>query len=574
MEVTMEYDLKIVGARIIDGSGAPAFDGAVGVRDGRIVAVGDAPGDAAEVIDAAGAVVSPGFIDTHTHYDAQVFWDRMLSPSVYHGVTTVLSGNCGFTLAPLTGQQEDTDYLMAMLARVEGMPLATLNASINPTWTTFGEFLDKIDGSIAINTAFLVGHSALRRIVMGDRAVGHEATAEEIAAMADLLRRSLAEGGAGFSTSMGIAHSDHEGQPVPSRWATVDEILELSAVVKDYPGTWLEFNPPSGTTERNEISTAMSLAGQRSVNWNAVIVRSYRRDMLDAQLEVGRYAAERGAKVYGLVPAVPIKNVINLRTGIQIDLLEGWSDFLHLPDEEKLVALADPEVRARLRAGAASGPKVSLPADFGVVRIEYVRSAKNARWIGSTLREYADHQGKEIFDALFDLAIEEQLWLSFSPPGLGEDEESWAMRPDVWRDEHCLLGGSDAGAHLDTINTFALSTQLLGEGVRTRGLMPLEEAVRRITSLPCQAFGLTGRGLIENGAAADLVIFDPSTIDCGPMSMRTDLPGGEARLYADAVGVHHVIVNGVPVAANNKPTGRVGGKVLRSGSDTHTVPLI
>jgi N-acyl-D-aspartate/D-glutamate deacylase len=196
-----DYDLKIINAAIVDGSGAPRFKGEIGVKDGRIVAVGKADGVAGEVIDANGAVVSPGFIDCHTHYDAQVFWDPMISPSVYHGVTTVLSGNCGFTLAPLSGRKADTEYLLAMLAQVEGMPLKSLEAAITPTWRTFGEYLDRIDDGLAVNMAFLVGHSALRRHVMGERAVGHEATPEDIKAMAALLRQSLTEGGAGFSTT-------------------------------------------------------------------------------------------------------------------------------------------------------------------------------------------------------------------------------------------------------------------------------------------------------------------------------------------------------------------------------------
>lgn len=233
----MDYDLKITGGRIIDGTGAPAFAGDVAVKDGLIVALGTIAGDASETIDAAGAIVAPGFIDCHTHYDAQAFWDPMLSPSVYHGVTTVLAGNCGFTLAPLSGLQDDADYLLAMLSRVEGMPLASLEAAIKPSWTSFGGYLDTIDGKLAINTAFLVGHSALRRTVMGERAVGHEASDEELELMKALLRKSLEEGGCGFSTTASITHSDHNGDPVPSRWASDEETVALAEVVRDFPGT-------------------------------------------------------------------------------------------------------------------------------------------------------------------------------------------------------------------------------------------------------------------------------------------------------------------------------------------------
>lgn len=573
----MDYDLKIVGADIIDGSGAPRYAGEIGVKDGRIAAIGKVDGEARETIDAEGAVVAPGFIDCHTHYDAQAFWDPMLSPSVFHGVTTVLAGNCGFTLAPLSGRKEDIDYLLAMLSRVEGMPLASLEAALRPDWRSFGEYLDAIDGKLAINTAFLVGHSALRRHVMGARAVGHEASVAEVEAMVALLRQSLAEGGCGFSSTASITHSDHNGDPVPSRWASDEETVALAGALRDFPGTWLELLPPFGgpnPDRRLTLPTEMSLAAQRPLNWNVIVVRSEARDLLESQLELGRYAARQGAKVYGLVPVVPIKSVINFRTGLQLELFDGWHDFIHAPHAEKIAIMKDPEQRKRLLAGAeASYQHTGLPKDFGSFRIEHLESERNASWIGRSIQEYAEATGKTPFDALFDLAIEEDLWLSIGPPGIGADEESWQLRGEVWRDENCLIGASDAGAHLDAINTFAISTQLLGEAVRTRGIFTLEEGVQRITSHLADRFGLNGRGRIEVGAAADLVVFDPDTIDCGPIAMRNDLPGGEKRLYADAVGVQHVIVNGVPVARDNVPTGRMGGKVLRSGKDTYTVPL-
>lgn len=571
----MEYDLKIIDAVIVDGSGGSRFAGEIGVKDGRIVAVGKADGDAREVLDAKGAVVSPGFIDCHTHYDAQVFWDPLISPSVYHGVTTVLSGNCGFTLAPLSGRKEDTDYLLAMLAQVEGMPLKSLESAIEPSWNSFGEYLDRVDDGLAVNMAFLVGHSTLRRYVMGERAIGHEATAEEIEAMASLLRKSLAEGGAGFSTTRSYSHSDHNGDPVPSRWATDEEVLALAAVVSEFPGTWLELLPPLHEPQHSyEISTAMSLAGQRAVNWNVIVVTSQSPERLAAQMRMGTFAAERGARVYGLVQAVPMKNVINFRTGIQLELLDSWGSFIHLDHDEKLAAMRDPARRRELEeAKDASFQRSGLPKDFGLFLVEHLASEKNAGWIGKTIAEYAEATGKSSFDALFDLAIEENLQFSFSPPAMGADEEAWKIRADIWQDEHCLIGASDAGAHLDAINTFAVATQLLGEGVRRRNILSLEDGVRRITSHLADVFGLKDRGRIAPGAAADLVIFDPDEIDCGPITMRHDLPGEETRLYADAIGIHHVIVNGVPVAAGNVPTGRTGGRILRSGKDTYTVPL-
>lgn len=571
-------DLAIRNATIVDGTGAARFSGDVGVADGRIVAVGKVEGKAKEEIDAGGAVVAPGFIDCHTHYDAQICWDDMLSPSVYHGVTTALAGNCGLTLAPLSGRPEDVDYLLGMLSNVEGMPVGALKAAVKPTWRSFGDFLDQFDGKLAINTAFMVGHSALRRYVMGERAVGNEATPDEVAAMTALLRQSLAEGGVGFSTGTSISHSDHNGDPIPSRWATEDEIMTLARQVRDFPGTFVEVVPGIGPCGEKEyrLVTEMSLAAQRPLNWNAIFIDKSRTEMVESQLEMGRYAASRGAKVFGLAPGGPVNAYMNFRSGFTFDMVEGWKPFLRLSHAEKIAAMKDPAYRARLEAGANSpnNPTPALAAAsidrFFVVD---VRTEKNARWRGRLIKDYAAEHGLSTFDGLFQLAVEEDLWLIWSAPALGGDEESWEMRKRVWNDEHVLLGGSDAGAHLDLFSTFALTTQVLGEAVRGRGMLTLEDGVRRVTSELADAFGIKDRGRIAVGACADLVVFDPDTVDCGPIAMRDDLPNGESRLYGDSIGIHHVIVNGVPVAQGNQPTGRKGGRMLRSGTDFYTVGL-
>jgi N-acyl-D-aspartate/D-glutamate deacylase len=572
-------DLALRNATLIDGTGKARFHGDLGVSDGRIVAIGEVPGRAVEEIDVGGAVVAPGFIDVHTHYDAQVFWDPMLSPSVYHGVTTVLAGNCGFTLAPLSGRKEDSDYLLGMLARVEGMPLPSLEAGLDPTWKTFGEFLERLDGKIAVNMAFMVGHSTLRRHVMGERAVGHEATAEEIQAMCALLRQSLAEGGTGFSTTMGRAHFDQYGQPVPSRWSTREEMLALASVVSEFPGTWTEMilgGNGAFTEEQYELATQVSVAAQRPLNWNLLLINSGDRAAIERQLHVSDYAAARGGKVYGLVAATPMKLLVNFKSGQVLDMIDGWAEFLLLPEAWKLAILRDPKARARLRETAAQCKNTLMGGAllrFGEYTIEDLRSERNALWKGKRVAEYAETLGVDPLEALLVLAGEEELWLSVSLPVAGEGDDAWALRAAAWRDDRCIIGGSDAGAHVDMSNTFALSTQLLGEGVRVRGLLTLEDAVRRITSLPAERFGLKDRGRLALGAIADLVVFDPDTLDCGPIKLRNDLPQAEPRLYAEAVGVHHVIVGGVPVARDNQPTGRLGGKVLRSGRDTVTAPI-
>jgi N-acyl-D-aspartate/D-glutamate deacylase len=278
--------------------------------------------------------------------------------------------------------------------------------------------------------------------------------------------------------------------------------------------------------------------------------------------------------VFGLSPAGALKGFLNFRSGFTFAMLEGWKDFLQMSDQQKVAALRDPATRARLKAGAES-PNNPVQGFRGIENyiIEDVRSEKNARWKQRTIGEYAAEQGQAPFEALMSLAAEEELGLVFAAPEFGADDQSWSVRKEVWDGGHVLIGASDAGAHLDMINTFAITTQLLGEAVRRRGAYTLEEGVWRMTGELADAFGLRDRGRIEQGAIADLVVFDPDTVDCGPIAMRSDLPGEESRLYADAVGIQHVIVGGVPVAQDNQPTGRVGGRMLRSGRDTYTVPM-
>ena len=571
-------DLILRNGKILDGTGRQAFEGDVYIKDGRIESVGAVDASGARVIDVQGATIAPGFIDVHTHFDAQAFWDPLLTPSIFHGVTTAIAGNCGFTLAPLSDDPDDADYLLRMLARVEGMPLKTLRASVKPDWRTFGQYLDRLDGTLALNTIFMVGHSAMRRTVMGKRAVGEKATEEDIEKMCALLDQSLAEGGAGFSTTISMAHNDYEGQPVPSRAASHDEILRLCAVLRDHPGTWLEIvnGKFDFTDEDCALLTDMSLAAQRPLNWNLITIFSEAKHQRESQLRASDYARERGAAVYGLVPSVSPRIILNFISGFVLDVIPEWAAVLALPHDEKRAALADPAVRTKLKDGATRMEAEFLHrlfADWGALEITSVTSEKNQKWAGHLLSDYADAGGKDALDALFDLAVEEDLYFSFTPPPGGEDEESWKLRAETWCDDRAIIGASDAGAHLDMINTFAFSTQLLGNGVRNKKLISLEEAVRRITSVPAERFGLKNRGRIEPGMIADITVFRPEDIDCGPISMRDDLPEGQSRLYADAVGVDHVIVNGEIVVEFGKPTGNIPGRVLRSGKDTESVAL-
>ncbi len=569
------FDCLITGGSVIDGTGAERRRADVAIQNGRIAAIGRPGGEARRTLDASGAIVAPGFVDIHTHYDAQAFWDPTLSPSPIHGVTTVVGGNCGFSIAPLV--EEAGDYLKRMLARVEGMPLESLERGVPWDWRSFGDYLDRLEDRLAINAGFLVGHSALRRVVMGADAVGKQATADQLEAMTELLRRSVREGGLGFSSSWARTHNDGDGNPVPSRFATREELLALCAAIRDLPGTALEFLPGIGAFEPEirDLMTSMSLAANRPLNWNVLGVSSFGKKTTDNQLAASDHAAEHGAKVVALTPSQVMSLRINLVSGFIFDAFPGWAAVIALPLEERKKALADPSVRERLRVGAASeeaGPIRALAVWENMV-IDETFSESNRALRGRRLGEIADEQGKSAFDTMLDLALSEDLRTSFLPHIPGDDDESWKLRGEVWRDPRTLIGASDAGAHLDMINTFTCSTSLLGPGVREKGLLSFEEAVQQLTSLPAELYGIRDRGRLAEGCFADVVIFDPECVGPGPIHTRRDLPAGASRLYAEAEGIEHVLVNGVEVVNGKDITDARPGTILRSGRDTDTVEV-
>jgi N-acyl-D-aspartate/D-glutamate deacylase len=564
-------DTKLIGGMVADGTGSPLRRADIAVRDGRVVGVGDIDEPARRVIDASDLVVAPGFIDVHTHYDAQAFWDSTLSPSPLHGVTTVIGGNCGFSIAPL--DPADGNYLMRMLARVEGMPLEALEKGVPWDWTTTAEYLDRLDGTLTPNTGFLVGHSAIRRAVMHGEAVGHAATPQQVLAMQQLLHDGLAAGGMGFSSTWSRTHNDHNGDPVPSRHATRDELLALCAVVTEHPGTTLEFIPgvaPFGD-DLFDLMAAMSRTADRPINWNVLQVYGRNAESVDQQLAGSDLAAERGGRVVALTLPDSLRSWLNFKSGFLLDILNGWEHLMALPDSEKLAMLRDPVGRLEMdrQAQLTDGTARSI-AHWASYRVEEsgVEGAK-----GRMVGELATNQGRGAWDVLADLVVADELRTVISKPDPGQDDASWEKRVSVWRDPRALVGASDAGAHLDMIDSFSYATTLLARTVRERNLLPLEEAVQLLTDAPARLYGIRDRGRIRPGAHADLVVFDPTTIGPAPIEMRYDLPGGAGRIYGGAEGVALVLVAGVEVVTGGEFTDARPGRVLRSGRDTDTVTV-
>ncbi len=564
-------DVIIRGGEVVDGSGAPRRRADVAIEGDRIVEIGRVDATAGTEIDATNRIVCPGFIDVHTHLDAQVFWDTTLSPSPLHGVTSVIGGNCGFTIAPLSDDPADGDYLMRMLSRVEGMPLESLQAGVPWNWTTTGEYLDSFD-DLAVNAGFKVGHSALRRVVMGDDAVRREATPDEVTAMQALLRAGLEAGAIGFSSSWARTHNDPMGNMVPSRYASRDELIELARVCCEFEGTALEFIPCIGAFDdwAAELMADMSVAAQSPLNWNVLNVAAKLRDEAGEKLAASDVAAAKGGRVVALTVPMDLDLRLSFAGGFILDALPDWEQVMLLPKAEKMAVLADPEQRRRLDDLAQQEGPLRPVAHWAKKVIFDVVSPDNAQYRGRTVGEIAEEEGKTPFDALVDIALTDELATSFGNPVRDVPRADWETRLEVWRDHRAVIGASDAGAHLDVFLTANYATTMLQHAVRDHSLLPIEEAIHLLTDVPAQLYGLRDRGRIEPGLLADLVVLDETTVGSGETRTRVDLPADAPRLYADAVGIDHVLCNGVPIVRNGRFTDARPGTRLRSGRDTRS----
>ncbi|MBM3671845.1 MAG: amidohydrolase family protein [Actinobacteria bacterium] len=568
-------DLLIRGGTVVDGTGATGRRADVGVRAGRIVAVGDIDDEASETVDATDLVVTPGFVDPHTHYDAQLFWDPGATSSSMHGVTTILGGNCGFTLAPLDAR--DADYTRRMMAKVEGMPLKALEDGVPWSWSSFAEYLSALDGNIGVNAGFLVGHCAIRRKVMGAEAVEREATDDEVATMTALLAECIDAGGLGFSTTLSFTHSDGDGRPVASRVASSDEVLALCAAVRAHEGTTLEYVTDGCLRgfrpDEVDLMAEMSLAARRPLNWNVLTIDSKEPDRYREQLAANANAAARGGRSVALTMPVLIEMNMSFLNYCALFMLPDWASVMNLPVPERMAKLRDPEVRRFLDESARS-PEAGVIArltSWGRYMLGDTYSAANEGLKGRRIDDLAKERGNGVFDTLLDVVLEDDLRTVLWPLPTDSDDESWQLRKDAWARDDVLLGGSDAGAHLDRMCGAPYTSRFLADCIRGRRLVPLERAVQMITQAPAELFGLRDRGVLAEGAYADLVVFDADTIDMEDVTLVYDLPGGEKRLAAGSKGVERVYVNGRAIVADGAATGELPGQVLRSGRDTRTV---
>jgi len=561
-------DYVISGARVVDGTGAPARRADVGIRGDRIVEVGAIDEPAAQRLDATDLVVAPGFVDPHTHYDAQLFWDPIATPSSWHGVTSVIGGNCGFTLAPL--RERDADYTRRMMAQVEGMPLAALEGGVPWTWERFGEYLDALEGRLGVNAGFMVGHCAVRRYVMGDD-FAREATAQELEQIAQVFEESVAAGGLGLSATRSSTHVDGDGNPVPSRWASEEEVLRLCEITGRYDGTSLELIT-QGCLDRFsdaevELITRMSSVAHRPLNWNVLSAAAADPGKIDHQLVPSALARRQGGRVVALTMPIFADNNMSFLTFCALWLIPGWRDVLATDVPEKIRRLKDPQVRARMMESAAGHPLGRL-ANFGEYVIGDVFSEENEPYRDRKVADIAAERGQDPFTTIVDIVAADELRTVLWPLPGADGDADWELRRQLWQHEDVLIGGSDAGAHLDRMLGSPYPTRFLADSLRGRQLVPLERAVQLMTDIPARLFGLRERGRVAVGYRADLVVFDPATVDASPARITFDLPGDSKRLLADPVGVVRVLVNGRETIVDGRATGALPGTVLRAGRDT------
>lgn len=558
----MSYDLKITGGTIVDGTGKAGFVGDLGIKDGKVVAMGKADGPATTTIDAKGRVVAPGFVDVHTHYDAQILWDRMLSISPWHGVTTTVIGNCGFGVAPTKAIHRK--LILQTLEKVEGMSLDALHAGLGEDWPfeTFPEYLDAVEkrGS-AINIAALFGHTPLRMYVMGEESTERAATQDEINSMKKLMREAMDAGAIGFGTSVSVSHNGYAGKPVPSRQATPEEMDGLVSVMGEMKRGLMQI------TIGREFSTRHMAEVSRKygvpVTWTALLSYLYGPGGHRKQLDLAAEQRKSGAMVIPQVSCRPLNFEFTFAEPFIFDVMKFMNE-LAMADAKapgtRRRAYADPAWREKLRSEVTP----LFQRWWDRVVIAWAPSHKELEEM--PLAVAAAKLGKDPVDLALDIALANDLQARFRMAVMNFDEKEVA---ELITDPNTIIALSDAGAHASQLCDACYSTHLLGHWVRDRKVFTLEEAVHNLTQRPAEMFGITDRGVLAEGRPADVVVFDARTVGPGPLKRVNDLPAGADRLVSQASGIDAVIVNGELIRRDNKDVfaanDRLPGRLLRSG---------
>lgn len=556
----MAYDLLIQDAQILDGTGAPAFAGDVAVQDGRIVAVGKVSGAARRTMKAQGLALAPGFIDIHTHMDAQLLWDPLATSSCWHGITTMVLGNCSFAIAPC--RPTDHEYALRTLVRVEGMSYEALNAGVDWAWETYPQYLDRLDRQLGMNVVAFMGYSAVRQYVLGGEAAERAATADEIAAMRQVIRDGLHAGAYGMSFNFNPNHIAADGRPVPSRLASFEEVLAMAALLKGSRSGAVQIignpNPPISATENYAHIAEVS---GRPVLWLGVLQSYGQPELWRRNLRAAEQHVASGSLARPMCTPRTIDVLFTLKNAHIFDGLPAWKGVLTKSPEDVMMALRRPEVREAMQRDLDDPAlRVTFSRRWDMVEVITTAHERNRQFERRMIAEIAAECDAEPLDVFLDLCLEENLDTEFLTVLANGDE---AAAGEILRHPATIIGLSDAGAHAALECGYGFTTHMLGHWVRDRQLMPLPEAVRKLTSMLADQLGLEDRGRIKEGLVADLVLFDPATIGSLPATVAYDLPAGAKRFIQKSTGIQATIVQGTVLMEQGNHVGTYPGRVLR-----------
>jgi len=562
----MTYDLLIKDGRVVDGSGMPSFRGDVGIKDGKIVEIGKLTGASARTVNADGRAVAPGFIDNHAHYDGQVTWDPLCTFSPQHGATTVIFGNCSLALAPVRPSPKAKSRTAEFLSYVEAIPMEVLS-TIDVDWETMPQYMDKLDKRLGVNTGTLIGHTPLRYYVMGDECQKREATPDELKAMQDVVREGMTAGALGLSLSRQKGHFDPQGVPIPALWASDDEIFALCDVLRELSTGTIQVGGGVDQELKDGMIARLAEASGRTVVYNSLSQTVRNPDKWKTHMARVDETVAQGIRAYPMCSPNRVTQDFTMHNCQVFRGLPTWHPILISSDEEKMRAYADPAVREKLHAEAVER-SVPVPGAIGFSRtwwdymwVNEPALEKNKHLQFKSIGEIAKMQGKRVIDAFLDLVVEEKLDTRFLQAENNVDDE--ALR-QILTYPNAIIGLGDGGAHVQFHGGYGYTTRLLGEWVREKKAMTLEQAVRRLTFESASVFGIHDRGMLRPGLAGDIVIFDPDTVNAGKETVVRDFPAGGWRIKEEAVGVHYTIVNGQVLLEDGVHTGALPGRVLRN----------